>query len=125
MIAEMLPKLQLQILQHSLGCDEFGRGAMYRNHFVTGETGADGIACLQLVALGLMVNRGSRGALTGGSSLFHVTDEGKAVMRSQSPPVLVPKKISRGEQRYLDWIQADSGVSFAEWIGIKPKRKVW
>lgn len=43
---------QLQILQHALGVDEFGRGKQYRNHFCAG--GADEVICRELVALGYM-----------------------------------------------------------------------
>jgi len=115
-----LTKEQLHILQHTLGCDQYGRGTMYRNHFVTDETCDNGVICLQLVSHGLMVNRGSLGELSGGSSVFHVTNHGKDVMLSQSPS---PPKRSRSEHRYLDWLRADTGLSFADWIGVKPKKK--
>jgi len=42
----------LQILQHSLGLDEYGQGEMYRNHFCAG--GDDEGTCRALVALGYM-----------------------------------------------------------------------
>ncbi len=43
---------QLEILQHALGVDEYGRGQMYRNHFCAG--GSDEDICRELVALGYM-----------------------------------------------------------------------
>ena len=48
---------QLHILQHSLGLDEYGRGTMYRNHFVTGEGSLDHPHCVALVEAGLMNQR--------------------------------------------------------------------
>jgi len=32
-------------------------------------------------------------------------------------------KISRSAQRYQDYLHADSSLTFAEWIGIEPKKK--
>ena len=117
-----LNKLQLQILQHSLGCDQYGRGCSSRNHFVTDESGRDGRTCLELVSLGLMSNDGPR-ELCGGMSVFHVTAEGKDVMRSQSPEPPPEPKLTRSQRRYLEFIRADSGLSFREWMGFKNVRR--
>lgn len=103
----------LGILQHSLGCDEFGQGAMSRNHFVTNPGGHDGKLCLQLVAVGFMRDCGSRGELTGGDSLFVVTDEGKQAMLRSSPK---PPKMTRSQRRYRDFLRSDCGLSFGEWL---------
>jgi hypothetical protein len=121
-MTEQLTKQQLQFLQHSLGCDQYGRGEMYRNHFVTDETASNGQVCLQLVAMGLMSNDGPR-TLCGGMSVFHVTAEGKEQMRLQSPQPPPEKKLTRGERRYLDYIRADCGLSFREWMGFKNVRR--
>ena len=43
---------QLQILQHSLGVDQYGRGRQYRDHFAAG--GEDVQICQELIALGYM-----------------------------------------------------------------------
>lgn len=43
---------QLEILQHALGVDPFGRGPMYRNHFCAG--GDDEATCRELVQIGFM-----------------------------------------------------------------------
>ena len=32
--------------------------------------------------------------------------------------IVKPRPIGRSAQRYLDWLDADSGQSFAEWIGV-------
>lgn len=117
-----LTKHQLQILQHSLGCDEFGRSRTDRNHFMTDVDSKDGPTCLELVALGLMSNCGSV-EWCGGMNLFRVTDEGGEQMRLQSPQPPPEKKLTRGERRYLDYIRADCGVSFREWLGIKNVRR--
>lgn len=69
---------QVDILRHSLGLRDDGRGSAYRNHFVAG--GKDETTCRELVALGLMVE-GRRSDMTGGDPVFFVTDAGKAVAR--------------------------------------------
>jgi hypothetical protein len=74
----------LDILRHSLGLDERGRGRMYRNHFCAG--GDDAVKCRALVAMGFMVEHPPT-QLTGGDPLFVVTAAGKAVAGSvQSSP---------------------------------------
>lgn len=78
---------QLHVLQHSLGLDQYGRGTMYRSHFVTGEGSVDHPICMQLVALGFKSRRATV-EMYGGSDLFHVTETGKkaAVANSPTPP---------------------------------------
>lgn len=105
----MKPEL-LQILQHSIGVDEYGQGNPYRNHFVAG--GIDVDHCRELVDAGFMVER-SASVLTGGSPLFHVTDAGKQAVALESPK---PPKISRSKQRYLDYLRSDSDESFGDWL---------
>lgn len=101
----------LSVLQHALGLDEYGRGSMYRNHFVTGEGSSDWPFCLDAVARGLMSRRES--SLCGGDSLFIVTDAGKQFAGTESPP---PPKLSRSQQRYARYLDADSGLSFGDWL---------
>ncbi len=31
------------------------------------------------------------------------------------------RKMTRSQKRYQDWQYADCGLTFAEWIGVKPK----
>lgn len=121
-MSKKLTEHQLQILQHSLGCDEFGRSRTDRNHFMTDVDSKDGPTCLELVALGLMSNTGPV-EWCGGMNLFRVTDEGREQMRLQSPQPPPEKKLTRGERRYLDYIRADCGLSFREWLGIKNVRR--
>ena len=111
---------QLHILQHSLGCDEYGRadrvyrdegdGAFghYRNRYVS-DPDPDLTA---LVEMGYLADHGAYD-LAGGMHYYRVTKEGLVKMRELSP---VPPKVSRSKQRYLDFLNADLGCSFGEWI---------
>lgn len=105
-------KEKLQVLQHALGQDEFGQGGGFRNHFVTGPGARDYEVCTALVAEGLM-DRRPGSALTGGADLFMVTDAGKKYCRASSPQ---PPNLTRSERRYREWLAADNGLSFREWI---------
>jgi hypothetical protein len=100
---------QLEILQHSLGCDQYGRGPMYRNRFCAG--GDDEGICRELVALGFMKEHRT-------TEMYpyyncSVTDEGKRAVLEQSPK---PPKLTRSQRRYQDFQRADCGVSFGEWL---------
>lgn len=64
---------QLQILQHSLGVDQYGHGQQYRNHFCAG--GADEAICRELVAMGYMRRHPTMGWLP--CFDYSVTEEGK------------------------------------------------
>ena len=105
---ELTPQ-QLQILQHSLGVDQYGRGRQYRNHFCAG--GADEITCRELVELGYMRQHRT-------TDLFpdyncSVTEAGKVAMLAQSPK---PPKLSRSQHRYRRFLHADTGESFGQWL---------
>lgn len=108
---------QLDFLQHATGCDEFGRRQVDRNHFVTDRMGSDGQVCESLVDLGLM-DRYEPNAATGGMHLYRVTQTGRDAIKNESPP---PTKISKARQRYLDYQNADSGLTFFDWL--KARRK--
>lgn len=107
-----LRRAKLHILQHSLGVDEYGRGDQYRNHFITGLGSLDYDNCLALVSDGLMSRR-SGSPLTGGDDLFTVTPEGKRFVQDHSPS---PPKLTRSQQRYQAYLEADCGLSFGEWL---------
>ncbi len=100
---------QLQILQHSLGADQYGIRRGDRNHFCAGV--GDEPACRELVALGYMKQH----ATTDWLPYFNcsVTDAGKAAMYAESPK---PPKLTRSQIRYREFLRADSGMSFMEWI---------
>lgn len=99
---------QLEILQHSLGVDQYGQGRMYRNHFCAG--GDDEVVCRELVALGYMETF-TREFLPYYNCI--VTKAGKAAMLAESPK---PPVLTRGQQRYRAFLKADSGLSFREWL---------
>lgn len=106
---------QLHILQHALGTDQYGRfhkGGRYRNFFCAG--GKDEAICRELVALGYMQQH----ATTELYPYFNcsVTDAGRRAMFKASPN---PPKLSRSQQRYRQFLDADCGYSFREWLGIK------
>ena len=109
----MLSQRSLGILQHSLGLDEYGQGPQYRNHYVAG--GEAVIYCRALVVMGFMEERKDNG-LTGGSPWFSVKTAGILAVSRYSP---IPPKRSRAQQRYLDYLDADTGYSFAEFMGIE------
>ncbi|WP_313666176.1 hypothetical protein [Shinella sp.] len=102
----------LDILQRSLGLDEYGRGTFYRNRFVTGEGSTDHPLCMELVELGYM-ERFAAVELFGGSDAFTVTEEGKRAAVAESP---APPKISRSKQRYLDFLAYDGSMTFMEYL---------
>lgn len=100
---------QLEILQHTLGLDEYGRGTMYRNFFCAGED--DEEMCRELVALGLMKEH----RRTEAYDYYNcsVTDAGKEAIRECSP---VPPKLTRSQKTYRRWLSMDNGLSFGEWL---------
>ena len=102
---------QLEILQHALGVDQYGRGEMYRNHFCAG--GSDEAICRELVALGYMQNFELEGL-----PYYNcvVTEAGKAAMLAESPK---PPKLTRSQIRYQRYLDADTGEKFSEWIRRK------
>lgn len=107
-------KEQLQILQHSLGVDEFGRTPKgytpyTRNHFCAGAS--DEATCRELVAMGFMVQHPTTDSLP----YFNcsVTPDGIKAMHKESP---TPPKLSRSQKRYQDFLDADTGISFREWL---------
>ena len=107
-----LSEKQLHILQHSLGVDKHGRGNKYRNRYVIGPECDDWKELRALVDAGLMFDHGEM-SMCGGMHCFSVTDLGKAEMEKNSPP---PPKISRGRQRYLDFLNFDGGLTFIEYL---------
>lgn len=108
---------RLQILQHSLGLDQYGDGNQYRNHFCTGPGSTDFDDCRALVAEGLMTERAGN-ALSGGDSVFHVTPKGIDFVALNSPARPPEPKLTRSQKRYREYLRAESSLTFAEWIGV-------
>lgn len=106
----MTPR-QLEILQHALGLDKYGRNphpGYQRNHYCAG--GDDVADCAELVTMGYM--RSFRRERLPYFNCF-VTDEGRAAVRRESPN---PPKLTRSQKRYLRFLTHDSGLSFGEWL---------
>ena len=103
----------LHILQHSLGLDKHGQGRSYRNRFVTTPESNDGQACVSLVARGLMRDHGPQ-TLAGGMHCYTVSPNGVDHVALHSPP---PPKLNRSQLRYRAFLNADSGQTFAQFIG--------
>lgn len=106
---------QLQILQHSLGLNQYGHGRQYRNHFVAGLGSTDFVICLELVEAGLMKRRSSF-ILAAGDEVFHVTPAGVDFVALHSPK---PPKVSKSKARYLRFLEYgdgfDSFLQFCRW----------
>lgn len=109
----LLTRQQLEILRHTIGADEFGRRTVDRNHFVTDQDSFDGKICESLVADGLMDSFGPQGDLSGGMTLYRASDAGFRAVAEQSPR---PPKKTRSQQRYERYLDADSGLTFMEWL---------
>ena len=103
-----MTKEQLQILQHALGVDQYGRGQQYRNHFCAG--GRDEPICRELVAMGYM-DTFERKYLPYYNCT--VTDAGKKAMAAESPTA---PALTRSQRRYRQFLKADTGRSFGEWL---------
>lgn len=100
----MLTPRQLEILQHALGLDEYGRFPRNwtdytRNHFAAGA--GDEPSCRELISLGYMKEH----ARTGTFPYFNCSPK--------------PPKLTRSQRRYRDFLDADSGLSFGEWMKLK------
>lgn len=113
---------QLNILRHAIGYDDAGNdryhgatGDQRRNHFVTHPDARDWNACKSLVEMGYMADQGPH-KIIGGDYLFTVTDEGREVVMLHEP---VPKKLTASQRRYQDFLDADSGMTFKEWLKCK------
>jgi len=100
---------QLQILQHSLGVDQYGQGSRYRNHYAIGPECSDFAELKALEALGFMQDRG----LWGGMHYFTVTPAGVLAMMEASPK---PPKLTRSQKRYREFLHSSGGMTFGEWL---------
>jgi len=112
---------QLQILQHTLGADQYGRRVREnseRNRFVTEAMCRDGLVCQSLVALGFMEDCGYRDLFNG--NCYVATIAGAEAMRKASP---APSKKTRGELRYEEFLREDCGEPFGEWLKWQKERK--
>ncbi|MFS0771008.1 hypothetical protein [Sphingomonas sp. 1P08PE] len=68
---------------------------------------------MALVAEGLMTRRDGASLPFGGMDLFHATDAGRTYVAAHSP---APPKLTRGQRRYQAWLDADSSLSFIDYL---------
>lgn len=108
---------QLGLLHHTLGLSPHQRGA-YRNYFLAGGGHHDQANLLALVEAGFM-SRSAAPSWTCGDDLFRATEEGRTYALTNLPPVPAPVKYSK----YQQYLRADMGCSFAEWLGIEVPRR--
>jgi hypothetical protein len=118
--------VQLHILQHALGLNEFGlpkdgQRAGHRNYFVTGEGSTDFPHCVALVQQGLMTQTHGN-SITGGDDVFRVTEAGKQHVAEHSPQ---PPKLTRSERRYDDFLREDSSLTFGDWLRAQKHRRAY
>ena len=112
----------LNVLQHSLGCDQYGRPTplgrrpnfdddfgCYRNRFVTDSTSPDGRNCSALVSLGYMRDQGTQNFLSG-MHCYTVTQAGYEAMKQSSPP---PPKITAAKRRWAAYRAARKVLNFS------------
>lgn len=109
---------ELEILQHSLGLDEYGQGDAYRNHYCAGPGHHSFDACRSLTDRGLMTDHGTS-PLYGGDHCFTVTAAGREYVRQNSPE---PPKLTAGQRRYRDYLAADGDLTFGEWLRIRGRK---
>lgn len=116
-----LTPAQLHILQHSLDCDKYGEtqypgdndndlcfGLYHRNRYVSDPS----IDLSILVLAGYLEDRGPI-QVYGDMHYYVVTAAGHQVMLEQSEK---KPKLTRSQQRYRDYLRADCGWSFREWL---------
>ena len=117
----MTPR-QLEILQHALGVDEYGRTPkgftpFTRNYFCAGDKDEDD--CRELVAQGMMQQHETTSWLP----YFNcsVTELGIVTMKAASPK---PPVLSRSKRRYRAYLDADCDMTFGHWLKSSWGREV-
>jgi len=108
---------QLGLLHHTLGVTP-KRREPYRNHFVASEGHHDLDDLKALEAAGLMGRSPTPKFCDADDMVFHVTEAGRAYALDNLPH---PPKLTK----YGEYLEADYGHSFAEWLGINPPRVEW
>lgn len=115
-----ITKRQLEILQHALGADQYGRiPRESRNYFCAG--GVDEPDCRALVSAGLMQQHPT----TKMYPYFNcsVTDAGKVAMKAASP---LPPKLTRSQkrfERFRDWSDAYNGT-FRQFLSYEKEQRL-
>lgn len=105
---------QLAILHHTIGVCEQVR-MPYRNRYLAGPGHHSERDLEALVAGGLMIKRAAPAFCDPTDVLYMATEVGQKVAMDGLPPE--PPKPRRN--KYIEWLDADTGYSFAEFICIK------
>lgn len=108
---------QLDLLWHTLGlsASDRDRRTVNRNHFLTTPGCNDALQLDGLVAAGLMSCGKPPAFCPQDEVVYRATTAGEHFAVTSLPPL--PKRT-----RYDDFLDADSGLEFHEWLGIeKPK----
>jgi hypothetical protein len=124
---ETLTPAELAIMRHTLGLSEFHpEREPYRNFFDAGDPPSDGHpghsdlpTLLTLESRGLMARSRPPGFMPRETMVFHVTEAGKACKLAFPIP-----KLTRGQRRYRNFLRADCGLSFGEWLKCYPKEEI-
>lgn len=103
----------IELMQHALGINERNREP-YRNYFLSSHGDNE---WEELVSKGLATSYPAPKGVCG-DIYYQVTDEGKNVAISQLPK---PKKPTK----YDEYLDADTCITFAEWLGIKLPEYEW
>lgn len=106
----MITPAQLRLLHHTLGLRPDHR-VPYRNHFAASTGHHDYADMVELERIGMMTSRALE-EHWGGGICFYATNAGEAYAIEHLPPA--PKKT-----RYEQFLDADCGLTFAEWLGIE------
>lgn len=113
---------KLHILQHTLGVGNYGDKDSYRNYFVTGVGTDDFPICEALVADGLMKRHDPRD-IYGGNYCYTVTPAGIEYVATNSPKRPPEPKLTRAQRNYRNFLNADCGLSFAEYMGFQRRAR--
>lgn len=112
-MSQAITQHMLHLMHHTLGLRP-DRRIPFRNHYVT-SPGHDEIPNLEsLVEAGMMRRAHTPAFLNQDDTVFVCTDSGKSYAIEHLPPE--PPKPKRSN--YQDYIDADCGHSFADWMGI-------
>ena len=102
---------QIDLLHHTLGLNVRRRDP-YRNHFVAGRGHSDQPDLEALVSMGLMGRSPTPKFCDPKDEGFYATETGKALALRELPQPPDPQK----QTQYRQWLDADTGHTFGEWL---------
>ena len=113
-----MTKAELDIIEHATGRNYNPRHV--RNYFLAGKDSKDLALCRSLTERGFM-RGGQKIGWCANDSHFTVTEAGEREYLRLRPP----RKLTRSQRRYEQFLQEDSGMKFGDWLRSKPyKREV-